>query len=74
MDDIDRTYEALIRTPFQTVVQEIYDADPWGSYTFNKLNSDQVWRVSSSFEDICIKHGWTLDEFNKQVDKHFNEQ
>jgi len=72
MSDIDRTYERLLRTPFKQVVQEIYNADPMGSYTFNRMNPEEIWRVSPCYEYICINHGWNVDDFNKQVQEEFN--
>lgn len=74
INDEDRTYEALIRTPFKQVVNEIYANDPFGSTTFNCMNSDRIWRVQRAFEHIVVRNGWSVDEFNKQVHKEFNEQ
>lgn len=73
MDDVDRTYEALIRTPFNAVVDQIYVADPWGTYTFSRMNQENVWRVSACYEYICIENGWTVEEFNKVLDREFND-
>lgn len=72
MNDIDSTYEALIRTPFRDVVDQIYKADPYGSYTFSRMNSDNKWKVSECFEYICIRNNWTVEEFNKVLDREFN--
>jgi len=73
MDDIDRTYEALMRSPFNKVVEEIYAADPFGSMTFNCMNADKVWRVQSSYESIVIDNGWAVNDFNEELHKRYNE-
>jgi len=73
MDDIDRTYEALIRTPFNAVVDQIYAADPYGSYTFSRMNQEKVWRVCMDLEYICVENGWTVEEFNAVLNREFND-
>ena len=72
MNDIDKTYDALMRTSFKTVVNQIYDADKHGSYTFNRMNAEGIWKVSESFEYICIRNGWTVENFNEVLNREFN--
>lgn len=68
----DNTYKRLLRTPFNAVVNKIYDADPYGSYTFNRMNPKGVWRVSESLHYIVTENGWTVEEFNLRTQKDFS--
>lgn len=71
MDDLDRTYEVLKRCPFNEVVNKCYAADPYGSYTFNRLNGSGEWRVARQLEYIVINEGWTVEDFNQQLQIQF---
>ena len=73
MDSLDRLAELLKHTPFDIVEQEIYNADLGGSYTFNRMNPENEWRVSPEFEYIIIRHGWSVEEFNKEYQRKYDE-
>jgi len=67
------TFERLLRTKFEIVAEEIYVADPYGSYTFSRMNADNEWRVSPSFHYIVLKHNWTIEDFNIEVGRRYDE-
>lgn len=75
MKEIDRTFEALKHLySFEEVMNQTYIANPGGSYTFSRANSNDVWRVSADLEYICVDNGWTVEEFNLKVNEHFNDK
>jgi len=64
----DQTFNALKRTPFNTVLNMCYEADPYSSYVFHRLHGDGKWRVASHLHDIVTRNGWDIDEFNEQYE------
>ncbi len=68
------TFNALKRTRIDKVINLIYAADPHGSFTFNTMNDDRKWKVNNGFDDIIVKEGWSVDEFNYQLHKLFSNE
>lgn len=72
MDSIDRLAEKLKREPIEDVIRKCYEYDgKSSSYTFTKMNSENEWHVAYHLEWVVKQSGWTVDEFNKEVDYRF---
>jgi hypothetical protein len=65
------TFNALIRTPFQRVVKMCYEADPYGTYTFSRMNQAHTWKVADWLEPTITAQGWKIEDFNKELHKKF---
>lgn len=77
MDDLDRTFAKLKKLDYNTLVSKI----PTGcvvnpvtfemEYTFVYSISKFEMEYTRWAEPICIAHGWTLDELNKELKKRY---
>lgn len=73
-DSTDKLAEVLRQVPFRDLETKIYSLDPHGSYTFNKMGPDSKWRVTPGLEYVLDGTGWTVEEFNKELHKRYDNK
>jgi hypothetical protein len=64
MDDLDRTFARLKKLDYNTLVSKISTGPVVNPVTFEM-------EYTRWAEPICIAHGWTLDELNKELKKQY---
>jgi hypothetical protein len=62
MDDLDRTFIALKKVSYETLISKISNGPVMNPVSF-------VVNYTAWSEPICIANGWTLAELNRELHK-----
>ena len=67
MDDIDRTFNALKRTEYSKLVEQLINYGPVVNPSTFEMG------YTRHAEAICIRNGWTVEELNKEFQERLIE-